>query len=250
MDLKNKIMSLDLFKDSERLKKTAILVLLILIIGVAFAVRNGNAAERSIDGDSPGDVITEATDDADIQTSEPNQADGTNGKTANDSGSIFVDIGGAVKEPKLAELPPGSRVEDAIVAAGGLTDDADISCINRAEFLEDGVKIYIPEKIEGDSQGDGSGSEAGTGNDTGSGYVSGSTSLSGNGGSSGGSGKININAADSEQLQELNGVGPATAQKIIDYRTANGRFNSIEDIKNVSGIGDKTFEKLKDYITI
>lgn len=63
-------------------------------------------------------------------------------------------------------------------------------------------------------------------------------------------GKININTADSTQLQELNGVGPATAEKIIDYRKQNGRFQSIEDIKNVSGIGDKTYEKLKDHIRV
>jgi competence protein ComEA len=59
---------------------------------------------------------------------------------------------------------------------------------------------------------------------------------------------VNINTADSETLQTLNGVGPATAEKIISYRKENGRFKSVEDIKNVSGIGDKTYEKLKDYI--
>ena len=63
-------------------------------------------------------------------------------------------------------------------------------------------------------------------------------------------GRININTADSTQLQELTGVGPATAEKIIDYRKQNGRFPSIEDIKNVSGIGDKTYEKLKDHIKV
>ncbi|MDO4869600.1 MAG: helix-hairpin-helix domain-containing protein [Bacillota bacterium] len=152
------------------------------------------------------------------------------------SGTIFVDIGGAVQSPMLAELPQGSRVEDAITAAGGLTEEADISSVNRAEFLEDGQKIYIPEKLpEG---------EAGAAQDTvgAAGYVPSAAA--------GTDGKININTADSTQLQELNGVGPATAQKIIDYRTSNGRFQSIEDIKNVSGIGDKTFDKLKDNITI
>ena len=64
------------------------------------------------------------------------------------------------------------------------------------------------------------------------------------------SGLVNINSADSETLQEIPGVGPATAEKIIAYRTENGRFSSIEDLKNVSGIGDKTFEKMKDKITV
>ena len=104
--------------------------------------------------------------------------------------------------------------------------------INRAEFLVDGQKIFIP-SLAVDEDGnviEASAGSASSGADT--------------------SGKVNINTADSSQLQTLNGVGPATAQKIIDYRQSNGTFSNIEDIKNVSGIGDKTFEKLKDHITI
>lgn len=140
---------------------------------------------------------------------------------------IMVDIGGEVNEPKVVELEEGSRVEDAIVAAGGVTDEADLTNINRAAFLNDGDKILIPS-----SESDGNTSTA---------YETETGST--------GSGKININTADSEELQTLDGVGPVTAEKIIDYREENGQFSSIEDIKNVSGIGDKTFEKLKDDIT-
>jgi len=136
---------------------------------------------------------------------------------------IYVDIGGAVKNPQVVELPEGSRVEDAIEAAGGLTDKADLTDINRAAFLEDGEKVYIPEVYEEDG-------DRGTVPQ--------------------GDGRVNINTADSEQLQELSGVGPATAEKIIEYREENGRFSKIEDIKNVSGIGDKTFEEFKDDIKI
>ena len=149
-------------------------------------------------------------------------------------GTIFVDIGGAVKNPMLAELPDGSRVDDAIQAAGGLKQEADMSNINRAEFLIDGQKIFIPSlaldadgNVVSDTQ---AGSSVSSGTDS--------------------TGKVNINTVDSSQLQTLNGVGPATAQKIIDYRQSNGTFSNIEDIRNVSGIGDKTFEKLKDHITI
>ena len=222
-EIMNKLKELKLFRDSNQLKKVAILVLLILIIGVGFAAKNGMAAERELDGNIPEEVESEIEETS--------------------SQTIFVDIGGAVKEPMLAELPSGSRVEDAIIAAGGLTDKADISSINRAEFLEDGEKIYIPEKAEGTDDGS-------------AGIVSGESvgSSSGNEnaapGSKNATSKININIADSTQLQEITGVGPATAQKIIDYRTSNGRFKSIEDIKNVSGIGDKTFEKMKDQITV
>lgn len=139
--------------------------------------------------------------------------------------SVYVDIGGEVVNPMVAELDEGCRVQDAIEAAGGLTENADISQINRAAFIEDGDKIFIPslEPAEGDAIG-ALGSE---------GYSD---------------GKVNINTADSAELQELEGVGPATADKIISYREENGRFRNIEDIKNVSGIGDKTFEKFRDKI--
>lgn len=168
---------------------------------------------------------------------EPDIINGMNAETgteedavAGETGAmIYVDIGGAVEIPMLAELPEGSRVEDAIKAAGGLKKDADMSGINRAEFLNDGDKVYIPTMIIDDD-----------------GYAVGEAQqLNGISG-----GKVNINTADSVQLQTLNGVGPATAQKIIDYRTANGRFRAPEDLMNISGIGDKTFEKLKDHITI
>ena len=226
-----KIKRIDLFSDRERMKKVAIWVLLVLIIGVAFVAKSGSAAERSLDSDIP-----EISDETEID--ESGEATG---------GMIYVDIGGAVNEPMLAELPQGSRVEDAIVAAGGLTDKADITNINRAEFLEDGMKIYIPEQLS-DSADVPANSSSGSSSDTSEGVTTSSGSTS-SAGSVSASSKVNINTADSSQLQEINGVGPATAQKIIDYRTSNGRFQSIEDIKNVSGIGDKTYEKLKDQIT-
>lgn len=139
---------------------------------------------------------------------------------------VWVDIGGEVKSPKVVELDDGSRVQDAIDAAGGLTSEADITNLNRAALVNDGDKIYVP------AVGDESGA---------SGSTSGGVSTTG--------GKVNINTADSEELQTITGVGPATAEKIISYRESNGRFKAIEDIKNVSGIGDKTFEKMKEIIT-
>ena len=163
--------------------------------------------------DEDKDVNAEIETDAAVAASEESVA------------SVYVDIGGEVVNPMVAELDEGCRVQDAIEAAGGLTENADISEINRAAFIEDGDKIFIPslEAAEGDA-----------------------IEAFGSGGYS--DGKVNINTADSAQLQELNGVGPATADKIISYREENGRFKDIEDIKNVSGIGDKTFEKFRDKI--
>lgn len=149
---------------------------------------------------------------------------------------IMVDIGGEVNNPMVAELEEGSRVEDAINAAGGVTENADLTDINRAAFLEDGDKILIPTMTTGDAnngQTKNSSDQSIMAND---GYKTYSDD------------RININTAGSEELQQLEGIGPVTAEKIIEYRQTNGKFKSIEDIKNVSGIGDKTFEELKDDI--
>ena len=166
-------------------------------------------------------------------------------------GIVYVDIGGAVKHPMLAELPTGSRVEDAIEAAGGLTKKADMSGVNRAQVLTDGEKVYIPaagedaDSLSGQasagasSAGRGSG---GTQSDSAAGSAAEASGISG--------GLININTADAVLLQQLTGVGPVTAQKIVDYREQNGKFSSVDELKNVSGIGEKTFEKMQFDVTI
>lgn len=196
-----------------QIKKMAVICLVGLVLFAGFSLFKGSRDGQVIaeDGNEEG-TATEEFD------SDRSYADGT----------IFVDIGGAVKKPMLAELPDGSRVDDAIQAAGGLKQEADMSNINRAEFLLDGQKVFIP-SLALDEDGN---------------IVEGASAAPEE------NGKVNINTADSTQLQTLSGVGPATAQKIIDYRQSNGRFTSIEDIKSVSGIGDKTFDKLKDHITI
>ena len=167
---------------------------------------------------------------------------------------VICDVSGAVNSPKVVELPEGSRIEDAIEAAGGLTDKADITNINRAAVVNDGDKIIIPEKGAAEAASQQLSSDTGA--------SGGTTGASGTGQSNDGTAsqqtqqpaqqgsKININSADSTQLQTITGIGPVTAQKIIDYRTQNGLFAKIEEIKNVSGIGDKTFEKMKDQITV
>ncbi|NLF47188.1 MAG: ComEA family DNA-binding protein [Clostridiales bacterium] len=148
------------------------------------------------------------------------------------AGIVIVDVSGSVNQPQVVELPKNSRVGDAIDAAGGLTKDADISTINRAAVVTDGEKIYVPGRGEtgGIPGGDASGS-----------YDSGVSQTAV---------KVSINSASAAELETLSGVGPVTAQKIISYRTSNGRFAALEDLKNIDGIGDKTFEKLKPYITL
>lgn len=149
--------------------------------------------------------------------------------------NIIIDVAGAVEKPSVVDLPIGSRVYEAINLAGGFTKDADTKYINLAKVLVDGEKLYIPTQEELKSA---EGIASNVGNQNILNYSNTQPSL------------ININTADSNTLQKLTGVGPSTAEKIINYRLENGNFKNIEDLKNVSGIGDKTFEKLKNKITV
>ncbi|MDR2458436.1 MAG: helix-hairpin-helix domain-containing protein [Clostridiales Family XIII bacterium] len=136
---------------------------------------------------------------------------------------IFIDVQGEVKNPGVYAIVENSRIFEIIKKAGGLKKGADISNINRAKVLIDGEKIYIPKKSE---------------TNNGTGTMETENNL------------ININTATSTELQEINGVGPATAEKIITYREQEGGFKKLEDLLNVSGIGEKTFEKLKAFVCI
>lgn len=146
---------------------------------------------------------------------------------------VVVDISGAVKNPMVVELTKGSRVEDAINEAGGLLKSADISSVNRAALLEDGQKILIPSKNQSQTEN-----------------AESSVSSLSDSGIQNSSERVNINTADSDTLRTLDGIGPAMAERIINYRNENGSYKSVEDLKNVKGIGDKTFEKLKDHVCI
>lgn len=138
---------------------------------------------------------------------------------------IFVHILGEVNQPGLYQLRDGDRAIDAVAAAGGYTHTADKRQLNLARFLSDGEQIYIPAMGEAPTPG----AEAS------SGAVG---------------GKVNLNTADAATLETLPRVGPAMAQRIIDWRMSNGRFSALEDLMSVSGIGEKTFAQLKDLVTI
>src|SRR4030042_4855998 len=138
---------------------------------------------------------------------------------------FMVYISGGVNKPGLYSLPAGSRVNDAIQAAGGFSEIAITSEINLAELLEDGEQIDIPQSI----------APSATYSQTRSGNPSPIL--------------IDINTATLEQLDTLPEIGPKTAQAIIDYRNVNGPFARIEDLLDVSGIGSATFNKIKDQIT-
>ena len=142
---------------------------------------------------------------------------------------ITVDVKGAVKAPGIYDLPVGSRVNDAVQKAGGLTEQADSKSINLAQKVSDEALVYVPTKGEEvANQQTNSGAPSSTSKDK----------------------KVNINKAILEELKQVKGLGGKRAQDIIDHREANGKFKSVEELKKVSGIGAKTIEKLKDYVTV
>lgn len=168
----------------------------------------------------------------------------TSGGDAAGSGQIVVDVDGAVAHPGLYKLPPDSRVQAALAAAGGLSPQADVHRINRAAKLHDGQKLYVL------SQGESTPPQAAS---SGQG-CEGQACTSAEGGVAGsdaeGQGLVNINTANAVQLTQLPGVGPAIAQKIIDYRTANGPFTSVDDLTKVPGIGAAKLAQIKSHARV
>ena len=178
----------------------------------------------------------DAGDDAEGDGASSSDADGLPDEEAAEAkDAIVVDVAGAVASPGVVELKDGARVADALDAAGGLAEDADLTSVNRAALLTDGQRVYVPRVGEqvAPVEGDGSGGVAADGaQSTATGQA------------------VNINDADLAELDALPGVGPATAQAIIDDREANGPFTAPEDLMRVSGIGEKKYEKLKSSICV
>jgi len=198
-------------KDNQKILKM-IAVIMIIIAAVLIFEAKGNSDTISLEE-------AEKTNKSSVEAQ----------KTETDM--VYIDIGGEVKSPGVYKVAKNSRIFEVIEKAGGLTKKADTSTINQAESVKDGQKIQIPSKQVSE------------------------TSLKGSSGAfdfpnTASSNVININTADSTALQEIPGVGPVTADKIIAYRNENGSFHRKEDIKNVSGIGDKTYEKIKNKITV
>lgn len=142
---------------------------------------------------------------------------------------------GAVRQEGVYRLPEGSRINDALILAGGLTEDAASGVLNLAESVQDGQKLYFPTKDEMENQ---------------QGVPVDGTYTDGQANNSEQSQKIDINTADKEQLMTLSGIGEAKAESIIRYRAEHGNFAQIEDITNVDGIGESLFQKIKEYIYV
>jgi len=138
-------------------------------------------------------------------------------------GELYVHVLGQVTTPGLYTLDPDARVVDALAAAGGTLDDADLQAVNLARLLSDGEQLIVP--VVGAVPEDGTGTPVGDG-------------------------LIDLNNADQAELETLPRIGPAIAQRIIDWRETNGRFQSVDDLLAVSGIGDKLLAGIRDLVRV
>lgn len=207
-----------------------VLVTLTVLIAGFVLLRPAPRTAPDAAGTGEGTVAQARSTDASVSSSEPSHP----AKSA--MPAVVVHVTGQVKDPSVVTLPAGSRVEDAVQAAGGLTAAADGEAVNLARLLVDGEQIHIPAPGEDPKPGpaDARDREETTGPA---------------GGEETDSAKIDLNTADATILQTLPGIGPVTAEAIIAHREATP-FVSIEDLLLVNGIGPKTFEKLKDSVTV
>lgn len=220
---------------------------------------NAESTEEPLNGD--GEISSE---EIDLVLEETEAEDNEEIEEANkeniEINKIYVYITGEVNNPGVVVLDEGSRIVDAINAAGGTTDKADISKVNLVYVLDDGMKVNIPNnndlKNNNDfeyitmNSGDGGNDDYSGGTEINS---ENNTELNDSSTSSTYSKKydiVNINTATQTELETLPGIGPSLALKIINHRKENGKFSSIEQIKDVSGIGESKYENLKKYITI
>jgi competence protein ComEA len=162
---------------------------------------------------------------------EPHPSPGPPPSDAGSGGRIVVDVSGKVRRPGVHRLPAGSRVADALRAAGGVRAGTDLTGLNRARVLMDGEQVVVGVLVPPGSPMTG----AGTGGP-------------GAGGGGQTAGPVSLNTATVEQLDTLPGVGPVLAQHIVDYRTQHGGFRSVDELREVNGIGDRRFADLQPLV--
>ena len=189
------------------------------------AVKEDVQEELAISGENVTEICTEQKSDGmQISLDETIQTE--------KNVPLYADICGAVRTPGVYELEEGARIFQLIEKAGGLQENADLTSVNQAERVTDGMKVRVYTKEEAASMPQ---------------QINESSSASD---ASMQTAKININSADLSQLVQLAGIGEARAADIIAYRTEHGRFLTIEEIMNVSGIKESTFRKIKDQIVV
>ena len=218
------------------------LLFVVLLAAVGFGVRVAWAKAAStpqvVAPSQPGSALGRSGPTGSVFASS-STASGGGGPPAT---TVTVHVVGQVERPGVFAMPAGSRVGDAVAKAGA-RKGADLTAINLARPLVDGEQIHVPrpgEVVPGGAAG--AGSAAGSAGGAGSG--------AGGAGPGGSGGPVNLNSATAAQLEELPGVGPVLAQRIIDWRTEHGRFASVDELGEVSGIGEKIFAALQPKVTV
>ena len=204
----------------------------------------GEGAEReNPEGEGAAQGVEGMPTADDPLTTAPTQDASGGGQT-----SLMVHVIGQVREPGVVELPVGSRVIDAVHAAGGITEQADPTSLNLARPVQDGEQVWVgapgeepPPRVQIAAPGPGLGP---------GGQGSGGGPGTGPGAGGQGAVPVDLNQADQAQLEELPGVGPVTAGNILAWREQHGRFTVVEELMEVSGIGEKTFEQLRAHVTV
>ena len=238
-------------------------------------ISSGNGKKQDPADSSGGDQETSSglkVKEAQEQETAPGQEQPDSGEGAKDlqpaaggepdtTRTLTVHVCGAVREEGVYELPSGSRVRDAVEAAGGFTGEADSSYLNLAQELQDAWQIRVPTREEAEALRAGSppsmlygaGASASEGSVFGETDGNGASSKprnTGNGSGQDGTAKVNLNTASKEELMAIPGIGETKAGRILEYREKNGPFEKIEDLMKVPGIKDASFQKLREYVTV
>ncbi|MCL7427013.1 ComEA family DNA-binding protein [Streptomyces sp. YS415] len=200
-------------------RRSLLALTVVLVVAAGFAVQHFWTG-RTQDVRAP-EVVRAASWAAGERSAEP----GAGLASASAGTEIVVDVSGKVREPGIHRLPPGSRVDDALRAAGGVRPGASTAGLNRARFLVDGEQVVVgaPAPVQGGAPAPGPAGAASTA-------------------------PVSLNTATPEQLDTLPGVGPVLAQHIIDHRTRNGGFRSVEELREVNGIGERRFADLRNLV--
>lgn len=225
---------------SLKMFKLPAIVICMLAAGICYSCNSQDSPEDeamvlNLDEDGTGGAKAEDTgtlkamDAGSVKAGNGGTSEGVNDGTGQGP-TVFIHVCGRVRKPGVYELPEGSRVYEAIEAAGGFEEDGAREYLNLAELVQDGMKLDVPDESQAEQWKD-------------QGILPAQSQ-------SAGAGKVNLNTASKEELMKLRGIGESRAEDIIRYRDTCGGFQSIEDIMNVSGIKDAAFEKMKDSITV